>query len=95
MRELTEAAIHSNWAALAEVRQRAHVRMGPQAVTDALVVAAAFNGITRVADATGTPLDPSTHEVTASMRQETGIEQFDYTQKTGRYGKPNDVALRG
>ena len=59
--------------------------MGENAMVDALTVAAGFNGITRVADATGIPLDPTTQEVTGSMRAETGIDAFDYAAKSARY----------
>ncbi len=60
--------------------------MGEQAVVDALVVASAFNGITRVADATGIPLDDSTRGATVQLRQEAGIDEFDYAVKSERYG---------
>jgi len=56
-------------------------------MVDTLVVASAFNGITRVADATGIPLDDSTMLATAQLRKDTGIEEFDYAKKSARYGK--------
>ena len=59
--------------------------MGAQETTDALVVAAAFNGITRVADATGIPLDETTATTTVELRASTGIDSFDYTEKSVRY----------
>ena len=60
LRELTEAAIENRWDDLEDVRNRAVQAMGEQETVDALTVAAAFNGITRVADATGIPLDEHT-----------------------------------
>ena len=57
LRDLTEATIKGDWLGLAQMRPRAERIMGQQQTADALVVAAAFNGITRVADATGIPLD--------------------------------------
>lgn len=85
LRRLTEAAISSNWLALAEMRDEAEAAMGKQQVVDALTVAAAFNGITRVADCTGIPLDPDTEHSTGAMRSETGIDQFAYDHKSQRY----------
>ena len=85
LRELTDAAIHGEWERLTELRNTATQHMSAQQVTDALVVASAFNGITRVADATGIPLDPHTAEATIEMREQTGIQRFDYTEKSARY----------
>ena len=85
LRELTDAAIHGEWETLAELRDTATKQLSAQQVTDALIVASAFNGITRVADATGIPLDPHTAETTIEMREQTGIQRFDYTEKSARY----------
>lgn len=83
--QLTDAVIKYDWLALPRVRREAEMLLGEQAVVDALVVAAAFNGITRVADATGIPLDENTEKVTLEMRQLTGIEHFSYAAKSERY----------
>ena len=85
LRELTEAAIENRWDDLEEVRARATAEMGEQETVDALTVAAAFNGITRVADATGIPLDEHTAATTIELREVAGINQFDYTEKSARY----------
>ena len=85
LRALTEAAIGSRWEELGAIRDKAAKAMGEQAMVDALTVAAGFNGITRVADATGIPLDPTTHANTGPMRAETGIDAFDYAAKSARY----------
>ncbi len=85
LRELTEAAIENRWEDLEEVRARATAAMGEQETVDALTVAAAFNGITRVADATGIPLDEHTAATTIEMREVTGIDRFDYPEKSARY----------
>lgn len=82
---LTEAAIKGDWLALGELNTAARAAMGQQQVVDCLIVAAAFNGITRVADATGIPLDEATAQQTETLRQETGITRFDYAAKTARY----------
>ena len=82
---LTEATIEGQWLELADLRTRANAEMGEQQTTDALVVAAAFNGITRVADATGIPLDDNTAATTEPMREATGIQRFAYAEKSARY----------
>ena len=80
LRGLTDAAIHGDWAKLKVLRAQAAKTLGAQQMTDALVVAAAFNGITRVADATGIPLDPHTAATTQQMREQTGIQRFSYLE---------------
>jgi hypothetical protein len=86
LRALTEAAIRGDWLQLGNIRPQAEAAMGEQQTLDALTVAAAFNGITRVADATGIPLDQNTADTTVEMREETGIQRFEYTEKSARYG---------
>jgi hypothetical protein len=60
--------------------------MGQQQAVDVLVVASAFNGITRVADATGIPLDENTSAATGELRASVGLDAFDYSHKTARFG---------
>ena len=84
LRALTEQSILGDWAALAETRNRAIQLMGAQPTVDTLTVAAAFNGITRVADATGIPLDDNTEAVTIDMRASTGIDEYEYARKSAR-----------
>lgn len=85
LRALTEAAVKGDWLTLAEIRPDAEAAMGAQQTLDVLTVAAAFNGITRVADATGIPLDQNTADTTAEMRKATGIQRFEYAEKSARY----------
>ena len=85
LRSLTEATIQNRWDDLAPIRDRADVAMGTQSMVDTLVVASGFNGITRVADATGIPLDENTQQMTIDMRESTGIERFNYAEKSDRY----------
>ena len=83
---LTELAIGGDRQALAAAREAASAVMGRQQMVDALVVAAAFNGITRVADCTGIPLDENTEATTVDMRAMVGLDAFDYREKTRRFG---------
>jgi len=85
LRSLTEATIQNRWDDLTTIRDQAGAAMGTQSMVDALVVASGFNGITRVADATGIPLDENTQQMTVDMRESTGIERFNYTEKSDRY----------
>ena len=73
------------WEQLSQTREEAAQIIGEQKVVDTLVVASAFNGITRVADATGIPLDHDTEKNTAQMRKDTGIQSFNYDEKSTRY----------
>lgn len=84
---LVEACIRSQWDRLDEICGSAQIAMGTDAVRDALIVAAGFNGITRVADATGIPLDPATASATSQLRRDSGIDRFDYTAKSARYDR--------
>lgn len=85
IRRLTEATVRNHWSALPSLRDEASAAMGEQQMVDVLAVAAAFNGITRVADATGIPLDANTQATTGAMRAEVGIDAFDYGAKSERY----------
>jgi len=85
LRSLTEATIQNRWDDLAPIRDQADVAMGTQSMVDTLVVASGFNGITRVADSTGIPLDENTQQMTIDMRESTGIERFNYAEKSDRY----------
>ena len=83
---LTELAITGNWDELEPALAEAGHAIGRQQSADALVVASAFNGITRVADCTGIPLDENTAVTTSEMRARVGLDVFDYPQKSQRFG---------
>jgi hypothetical protein len=54
-------------------RDRVVAELGEMAMVDAAAVIAGFDGITRIADATGTPLEPAKAEQTADLRSELGL----------------------
>ena len=85
LRTLAEQTAGSQWTALAATREEAARVMGEQQMVDALVVASAFNGITRVADATGIPLDDNTANSTGALRDAVGLDAFEYDAKAARY----------
>lgn len=78
---IAEAVVAWDWAALAALKQEGAKSLGPQQTADAIGVACAFNGITKVADATGIPLDESTFDRTVEMRDTTGIDSFAPREK--------------
>ena len=85
IRLITELTMTKEWEQLSQTREEAAQIIGEQKVVDTLVVASAFNGITRVADATGIPLDVDTEKNTAQMRTDTGVQSFNYDEKSARY----------
>jgi hypothetical protein len=73
---LAEAMLDEDEGRLASARARLIAAAGPAAFVDAAAVAALFNAIDRVADATGTPLEPSKREDSAGLRGRLGIDSF-------------------
>ena len=71
-----DAVIADDKAALETTRRQISDTMGEAALVDAARVAAFFNGIDRIADATGTPVDPASAEATTEMRAALGIDKF-------------------
>ena len=57
--------------------------LGPEALVDACGVAATFNAIDRVADATGIPIDEARLEPTADFRESLGINAFPSGKSLG------------
>lgn len=70
------AAIASDSVALDRARAAAIAALGPAATIDAAAVIAGFDGITRIADATGIPLEPPKAAQTAAVRQALRIDSF-------------------
>lgn len=73
---LADAVAHWRWDAAASLRKSGVDRIGAAATRDAILVAAGFNGITRVADATGIRLDSRTAAASVALRAELGIDAF-------------------
>ena len=74
--ELAEAVLDPDEARLAAARDAVASGMSPEALADAAGVAALFNAIDRVADATGIPLEDDKAEMTAADRAKLGIDRF-------------------
>ena len=84
--EIAEAVYHSDDAALADLNKRGVKALGEQAFVDAIAVASGFHGITKVANATGIPLDDRTEEVTGELRQFTKIDDYADDVKSEQFG---------
>ena len=74
--QLTDALIDNRLDDLETLRTNAFRVMSKQTTIDALTVASAFNGITRVADATGIHLDSNTENSTEDIRDMLDINRF-------------------
>jgi hypothetical protein len=72
-----DAAVAADAAALRRAREAVVAAMGEAAMVDAAAVIAGFDGITRIADATGIPLEPPKAEQTADFRRALGIDRFE------------------
>ncbi len=87
--KLVDALIARKWSEVAVWRKSCVNAMGSQQTVDAIAVASAFNGITRIADATGIPLDAGPAEATEDMRAQLQINDFEYEEKSRKYGSVN------
>ena len=82
---IAEAVFTGDEAVLSELRETSDKELSRQQLVDAFAVASGFNGITKVANATGLPLDDSTQEMTVEMRQSTGIDAYSEAAKSSLF----------
>ena len=78
------AVVLGDGGELAAAREAIAATMGGSALTDTAGVAALFNAIDRVADATGIPLEDLKAEATADFRSTIGIDDFAAAGEKGR-----------
>jgi hypothetical protein len=71
-----EAALSGEAGRLDRARASVVKRLGWDAMIDAAAVIAGFDGITRIADATGIPVEPARATDTADLRARLAIDQF-------------------
>lgn len=71
-----EAAMSTDREATAAARERVRRELGSDALVDAAAIIGNFERMTRIADATGIPLDTSVKVMTESIREELGIDDF-------------------
>lgn len=71
-----DTALGTNPALLEHCRNELTSAVGGAALSDAAAVIAGFNGITRIADATGIPLEEGKAANTSDFRTELSIDDF-------------------
>ena len=67
---------------LASVRKELLEAVGPDGFVEAAATVGVFNGLVRVADATGIPLDQGTLNASADFRSDLGLNDFASAQST-------------
>lgn len=70
-----------HWDEVAGLRRLGAEQLGALETRDAILVAAGFNGITRVADAIGIRPDPWTAQASVELRARHGIDSFARWEK--------------
>ncbi len=96
-RELTafaESLVAGSEEELAAAREALGAAMGPAALVDAAAVAANFQRMVRIADATGIPLDAPLELMTQDLRAELGLAAFGSSANTPAAGWPSRVLGR-
>ncbi len=71
-----DAALSFEPARIAPLRAEIVASLGEEAMLDAAAVIAGFNGITRIADATGIPMEDQKRLDTEDWRGRLGIDAF-------------------
>ncbi|MFT7652553.1 MAG: hypothetical protein ACI9ON_003860 [Limisphaerales bacterium] len=73
-------------AAQAQVRQDLCEQLSPAGLVDAAAVIGNFQRMVRIADGTGIPLDRPVSVVSAKLRNEIGINNFESADRTPKVG---------
>ena len=81
---LAEAVVRGEAGYLVRAREAALAALGPESFVAAAAVAANFERMVRIADATGTPLDTPLDAISVGMRAELGIDRFASAANTPR-----------
>jgi len=84
-----EAVTLGNQPAMAQARLALRTALGDAALVDAAGIVGMFNGLDRVADATGAPLEDWKAADTADMRTALGIDDFAATRAKLEAGGPS------
>lgn len=80
---LVEAALSSDEADGEKARERVRRELGSEALVDAAAIIGNFERMTRIADATGIPLDAPVNVATEEIRVELGIDRYASAANTG------------
>ena len=82
---LVQLTYEESYDALRQFLFESKQTMSPEKLVDAVAIATAFNGITKVANASGLPLDQATEKTTRKLRMSSGINEFADDLKSDRY----------
>jgi len=74
--KIAEQSISLKENSFDEIRISAITQMGPKKYVDALAVAAIFNSLDRVANATGIPIEQTKVEITEGVRENLGLNDL-------------------
>lgn len=85
---LAEAIVEGGADELAAACEAALAALGPEAFVAAAAVAANFERMDRIADATGIPLDAPLAAMSAPLRAELGLDAFPSAANTPRASAP-------
>jgi hypothetical protein len=83
-----DAVLGTDDKRLADIQSEIRRKMGDAALCDAAGIAATFNAIDRVADATGIPIEDVKADSTADFRAALGINTF--AEQRGEVADPRD-----
>lgn len=86
----TDAVMKGDELEAAKHRAEIRICIGDDALVDASAIVAAFSGFTRIADATGIPLEEIKAETSADIREALGINAF--AERKGEVADPRDKA---
>ena len=77
-----EATVSGGDNAITSAREKLVRVLGAEATVDAAGVIGNFERMVRIADGTGIPLDAPANMISADMREEVGIDQFESARNT-------------
>jgi hypothetical protein len=86
--QFADAVLGNDDQRLATIQSEIRAKLGDAALVDAAAIAATFNAIDRVADATGIPIEDNKAEMTADFRAALGINAF--AENRGEIADPRD-----
>jgi hypothetical protein len=81
-----DATVLGDDRSIAEAREAVVAEMGSAAAVDAAAIIGNFERMTRIADATGIPLDPPMNALAATIQDELGLREFRSAANSGRPG---------
>ena len=86
-------AVHAGDDSLAAARAATVDAVGEDGLVDAAAVCANFNMMVRIADGTGTPLDPGTADSSNELRAELGLDELTSRRVAVAPGEPTALRL--